>query len=135
MLYIVQYTHVYICRYVIHMCGKGMSDIKVVLYIMCEYVLCTICMSKCGRREGDKQTRITTLPCKPRVLVLIKQQHKDAFLSVSQQLSCVPFVGGHRYIEGCHLPSAMGGNGRPLQAIIPACTKVSPLTQGNLSFP
>lgn len=53
--------------------------------------------------------------------MLIKQQHKDAFLSFLQQLSCcVPFIGAHGHTEGCSLPSAVGGNGRPLQAIIPA---------------
>ena len=53
--------------------------------------------------------------------MLIKQQHKDAFLSFSQQLSCcVPFRSAHGHTEGCHLPSSMGWNGRPLQAIIPA---------------
>lgn len=50
--------------------------------------------------------------------MLIKQQHKDVFLSFLQQLSCcVPFIGAHGHTEGCSLPSAVGGN---LQAIIPA---------------
>lgn len=53
--------------------------------------------------------------------MLIKQQHKDVFLSFLQQLSCcVPFIGAHGHTEGCSLPSAVGGNGRPLQAVIPA---------------
>lgn len=35
--------------------GEGTSDFKVVFYIMCIYVLCTICMHKCAReRETDR---------------------------------------------------------------------------------
>lgn len=47
----VVYCAVHMCIY-LQVCNtyvwEGMSDIEVVFYIMCMYVLCTVCMHKCG---------------------------------------------------------------------------------------